>query len=180
MLVALLGYGLGPSLRGDRGAQDVGQREEREAVRGLEGQGNVQGARGTDRQQPRGLEARWPEKRLRRRLAPGWDDRSEEESRTQGWQGRTRLTTRPGRPTAGSPSTRAVTAPPCGPGAASCSSWRSWSSQLWSGCSGSTPARPQPAVTATGWRSAIPAWLAQVWTSNGRSRSGTRAASARR
>jgi ferritin-like metal-binding protein YciE len=66
-------------------ARDGG--EEREAVRGAEGQGDVQGARRPDRQLPGCVEGRRQGVRLWRKLQAG-RHRPEEGRGTQGWEGR--------------------------------------------------------------------------------------------
>src|SRR5438132_12754777 len=67
------------------------ERQEREAVRSVEGQGNVEGARGEDRELAGRVEPRWEEVRLvelvAQQLEPGRNDRAEEGGRTQGRPG---------------------------------------------------------------------------------------------
>src|SRR5437763_13249691 len=74
---------------GDHAEQER-QREEREAVRGAEGEGHVEGAGGEDRQLPRRVEPRRegvPQLELEEQLVTGRDDRAEEGRRPQGRQG---------------------------------------------------------------------------------------------
>src|SRR3954447_4027426 len=68
-------------------AEQERQRQEREAVRGSEGQGHVEGARGEDREFPERLETRWSEIGLRREQLARGHDRAEEGRGAQGRQG---------------------------------------------------------------------------------------------
>src|SRR5581483_347524 len=72
-------------------ARQASERQEREAVRGAEGQGDVEGARGEDRELARRLEPRRQELALRlvawRHVEAGRHDRAEEGRRPQGRQG---------------------------------------------------------------------------------------------
>jgi hypothetical protein len=66
-------------------AQQESERQEREAVRGSEGQGDVEGAGGEDRQLARRFEPRWEEVPfLGLELEAGRHHRSEEDRRPQG------------------------------------------------------------------------------------------------
>src|ERR671931_2126524 len=71
-------------------ARKASERQEREAVREAEGEGDVEGAGGEDRQLAGRLEPRWEEVpfvELAEQLLPGRDDRPEEGGRPQGRQG---------------------------------------------------------------------------------------------
>src|SRR3954452_4382841 len=82
-----------PLLGTDEGRAHARQeraRQEREAVRGAEGQGHVQGAGRKDRQLARRVEPRWEgvaQLELEVQLLAGRDDRPEEGGRPQGRQG---------------------------------------------------------------------------------------------
>src|SRR4029453_17230798 len=69
-------------------AEQACERQEREAVRGPEGQGDVEGAGREDRELAGRVEPRRQEVGLRWQLLPGRDDRAEEGRGPQGWQGR--------------------------------------------------------------------------------------------
>src|SRR5687767_11933377 len=72
-------------------AQQTRERQEREAVRGAQGQGYVEGASGEDRELPRRLEPgrqEVPLGELQEHLLARRDDGSEESRRPQGRQGR--------------------------------------------------------------------------------------------
>src|SRR5262249_28782112 len=70
-------------------ARQACKREEREAVRGAQGQGDVEGGGGGDRELARGPEPRRQEVPLlvEEQLVPGRDARSEGRRRSQGRQG---------------------------------------------------------------------------------------------
>src|SRR5207245_9006348 len=73
--------------KADPYARQATKRQQREAVREAQGQGNVEGAFGDDRQPARRLEPRRPVIRLRHapwQLQPGWNDCPEEGRRPQG------------------------------------------------------------------------------------------------
>src|SRR5581483_11509787 len=78
------------SSEGGVGAEQERQRQEREAVRGAEGQGHVEGARRAHRQLARRVEPRRQGValvELAQQLVAGWDNRAEEGRRPQGREG---------------------------------------------------------------------------------------------
>src|SRR5439155_26753918 len=78
-----------PRVHRMRGTEEVTNgRQEQEAVRGAEGQGDVQGAGSKDRKLPRRLIARRKAVRFGRERPSGRHDRTEEGSGPQGRQGR--------------------------------------------------------------------------------------------
>src|SRR6266540_1656208 len=74
---------LGLEQRRDSDARQETEREEREAVRGSQEQGHVEGTCRTDRQFPRRFQARWRKVRIRLQPKARRDDRSEESGRQE-------------------------------------------------------------------------------------------------